>query len=72
VVALYGEVMSELLPEIIRSGNDPIADMAERLVADYYGVEPARPNAQAYDVKTSDGRRIQVNALRRTQASHGG
>ena len=60
--------MAELLARgVVRSGNNPIADMAERVVADYYGVEPAPPNEKAYDVKTKDGDRIQVKALRRTR-----
>jgi hypothetical protein len=37
LIALYGEVMSALLHRgVVRSGNNPIADMAERIVADYY------------------------------------
>lgn len=70
LVTLYGAVMAELLERgVVRSANNPIADMAERVVADYYGVEPAPPNEKAYDVKTKDGVRIQVKALRRTHPS---
>lgn len=73
LVALYGEVMSELLRrEIVRSGNNPIGDMAERVVADYYGVEPAPPNERAFDVRTKEGTRIQVKALRRTKPGRSG
>jgi len=73
MVALYGEVMSELLRRgVVHSGNNPIADMAESLIADYYGVAPEPPNNRSYDVKTKDGTRIQVKALRRTKPSRRG
>lgn len=73
IVALYGEVMAELHKRsIVRSGNNPIADMAERVVADYFGVDPEPPNQRAYDVKTKDGERIQVKALRRTKSTRRG
>jgi hypothetical protein len=70
VVALYGNVMAELHRRgVVRSGNHPIADMAERVIADYYGVEPEPPNNKAWDVTTTEGTTIQVKALRRTRAS---
>jgi hypothetical protein len=70
VVELYGEVMAELHRRgVVRSGNNPIADMAEHVIADYYGVEPEPPNTKSWDVTTKDGTRIQVKALRRTRAS---
>lgn len=70
IVALYGEVMHELHRRgVVHSGNNPIADMAERVMADYYGVEPAPPNTKSYDVVTVDGTRVQVKALRRTRTS---
>jgi hypothetical protein len=73
MVALYGEVMGELHRRgIVRSGNNPIADMAETVVADYFGVEPELPNRKSYDVKTKDGKRIQVKALRRTKSTRRG
>src|SRR5207244_769823 len=70
LVALFGEVMSELRTRgVVRSGNNPIADMAERVIADYYGVEPEPPNSRSYDVVAPDGTTIQVKALRRTRSS---
>jgi hypothetical protein len=53
---------------IVRSANQPIADIAERLVGDHYGVEAEPPNNKAVDVVAPDGTRIQVKALRRTKA----
>ncbi len=70
MVALYGEVMGELRDRgVVRSGNNPIADMAETVVADHFGVEPEPPNQKSFDVRTKDGKRIQVKALRRTKAT---
>lgn len=61
LVAHYGEVMSELLQRgVVRSGNNPVADMAERVIADYHGVDPEPPNSKSYDVVTRDGATIQV------------
>lgn len=73
MVALYGETLGELHDrQIIRSGNNPIADMAETVIADYFGVEPEPPNRKAYDVETKDGKKIQVKALRRTKPTRKG
>lgn len=52
---------------IVRSANNPIADIAEQLVADYYGVDPEPANTKGYDVRTPDGTRLQVKGLRLTQ-----
>jgi hypothetical protein len=68
LIGLYGKVMAALLERaIVHSANHPIADIAERLVADHFGVEPAPPNQKAVDVIAPDGTRIQVKALRRTK-----
>lgn len=73
LVALYGEVMGALHDRgIVRSNNNPIADMAERVIADYYGVEPAPPNNKSFDVRAPDGSRVEVKALRRTKTSRRG
>lgn len=62
--------MSELFERgVVRSGNNPISDMAERLIADYYDVERQPANNKSFDVVTKDGTKIQVKALRRTRAS---
>ena len=68
LIDLFGQVMAELRERgVVRSGNNPIADIAERLVADYYGGQLASPNERSYDVLASDGRRLQVKAMRMTQ-----
>ena len=54
---------------VVHSGNNPIADMAERVIADYHGVDPEPPNTKGYDVVSESGSTIQVKALRRTGAS---
>jgi hypothetical protein len=73
LIALYGEVMGALRQRgIVRSNNNPIADMAERVIADYYGVDPEPPNNKSFDVRTPFGARVEVKALRRTKASRRG
>lgn len=73
VVALYGQVMSELHRRgVVRSGNNPIGDMAKTIIADYYGVTPQPPNNKSFDVLAPDGTKIKVKALRRTKPSRKG
>jgi hypothetical protein len=51
--------MSELHDRgVVRSGNNPIADIAERVIADYHGVDPEPPNNKSYDVVAKDGTTI--------------
>lgn len=69
LIAHYGQVMAVLLERgIVHSANHPIADIAERLVGDHYGVKPEPPNSKAVDVIAPDGTRVQVKALRQTKA----
>ena len=68
VISRYAEVMAELeRRDIVRSGNNPIADIAERLIADYFHVELAAPNEKGFDLKACSGTRVQVKALRMTK-----
>lgn len=69
LILLFGEVMAALRErEIVRSANNPIADIAERLVADHFRGMLAAPNEKGYDV-LANGRRLQVKALRMTRRS---
>src|ERR1019366_10133907 len=73
LITQYGEMMSALHRRgIVRSGNNPIADMAERVIADYYGVAPLPPNNKSFDIEARDGTKIEVKALRRTKPSRRG
>lgn len=70
LLRLYGEVMTELKGRgFVRSGNSPVADTAERIVADMYGVEPVAANTAGHDVVAADGTKIQVKGLRKTGPS---
>jgi hypothetical protein len=40
-----------------------VADLGERLAAEYYGVPLAPPSTPGYDLITRDGRKIQVRTL---------
>ena|SRR5215216_3366846 len=73
LIAVFGDVMAALRERgVVRSDNNPIADIAERLVADYYGGKLAAPNEKSYDVVARDGRKLQVKALRLTRPSASG
>jgi hypothetical protein len=59
--ALYGSVMGELLRRhLVRTANAPAGDYAEYLVASALGGELAPNSEKSWDVKTSEGKRVQV------------
>jgi hypothetical protein len=64
LLALYGEVLARLY-EIgaVRNFNSPTGDIAEQLVAEYYGGTVAVNNQKSYDVVVGD-HRLQVKARR--------
>jgi hypothetical protein len=67
LIALYSEVFDELMERgIVRSTNNPVADLAERLVADYFGVELEPQSRKGFDLLTGDGRKVPVKAARRS------
>lgn len=67
LLADWAAVMRELrLRGIIRTNNNPAGDIAEAVVASYYGGERGSFSQAGWDVKTPGGERIQVKALRRT------
>jgi Family of unknown function (DUF6998) len=49
--------------------NNPTGDLAEALVAEFYGVEPEANSTAGYDLRLSDGTRVQVKGRRRTRRS---
>ena len=53
----------------IRSENNPTGDLAEALVAEFYGVEPEANSTAGYDLKLFDGTRVRVKGRRRTAHS---
>lgn len=69
-MALYGEVLARLY-EIgaVRNFNSPTGDIAEQLVAEYYGGTVAPNNQKSYDVLVG-GHRLQVKARRLEAGVH--
>jgi hypothetical protein len=71
----YSLVFAELVKkDLVRSANNPVADLGESVAVLYYGGVLAPPNTKGYDVLAPDQRRIQVKALwrgekRRTRLS---
>jgi hypothetical protein len=64
----FGDVMTELRDrKLVRSANNPVADLAESLVADYYGGTVSdNKSEKSYDVAVGDDR-LQVKGIRMTQ-----
>jgi hypothetical protein len=66
----WAAIMRELRRRgAIRSENNPTGDLAEALVAEFYGVELEANSTAGYDLKLSNGTRVQVKGRRRTLRS---
>ena len=64
---VWARAMRELRSRnLIRSWNNPVADFAERLVAEQLNLDLAPPVAQGYDATDRDGLRYQIKARRIT------
>jgi hypothetical protein len=67
VFASFDAVMNELQRRrVVRSSNNPVADYAELVVADSFGVSPERGSTLGYDVKAGR-KKIQVKARRESR-----
>lgn len=70
LLADWAAVMNELRArDIIRTNNNPVGDIAEAIVAKHYDGERGSFSQAGWDVKTLDGERIQVKAIRSTSAT---
>ena len=68
LLRVYGDILEELRRRsIVRSANNPVADVAEDLVARALGLERAPPSTTGYDCEGPDGRRYEVKAVRQTE-----
>ena len=66
----WAAIMREMLRRgIVRTANNPVGDIAEALVADYYGVDLATSSQKSWDLKTKEGELVQVKARRTTGGS---
>lgn len=65
VLGIWSDAMAELKRRgVIRSSNSPVADYAERLVAERLGLALVGQSMAAYDAVGSDGTRYQIKARR--------
>ena len=65
LLRLHAAVSAELLRRgICRSGNNPVADYAEGLVAQALGLKLAGKSTAGYDAKDADGVRYEIKARR--------
>jgi hypothetical protein len=70
LLALWADISEELRRRgITRSANNPVADYAERLVAEATRGTIQPPSTTGFDVKTPSGKRIQVKARRKSPYS---
>jgi hypothetical protein len=70
LLADWAAVMRELRHrDVIRTNNNPVGDIAEAIVASHYSGERGGFSQAGWDVRTGDGERIQVKAMRTTLSS---
>jgi len=63
----YADVLEELRErDIVRSNNNPVADVAERLFCSMYGWEQMPRSNRGFDAQDADGTRYEVKARRIT------
>ncbi len=55
--------------DVVRTNNNPVGDIAEAIVAAHYSAERGSFSQAGWDVKTPDGERIQVKAMRTTETT---
>ncbi len=58
--------------DIIRTNNNAVGDIAEAIVHAHYGGERAGFSNAGWDVRTPDGQRIEVKAIRVTENGKAG
>jgi hypothetical protein len=69
LLSAYSAILRELRERgVVRTYNNPIGDIAEEVVATYYGGERGSFSQKAWDVRTEAGERLQVKAMRVTAA----
>ena len=70
LLADWAALMRELRKrDVVRTNNNPVGDIAEAVVHAHYGGERGSFAQAGWDVKTSDGERIQVKAMRTTETT---
>jgi hypothetical protein len=68
LLSLYAGVLVELRRRgIVRTANNPVADLGERLFCDAMGWEREGHQSTNYDAMTADGARVQIKARRLTR-----
>lgn len=67
LLELYADIMRELRRSgVVRSSNNPVADVAERIGAAAFGLTLLARSVPGYDARTTDGVRFQIKGRRRT------
>ncbi|MGO8936051.1 MAG: DUF6998 domain-containing protein [Mycobacterium sp.] len=68
VLTIWASALSELRDRGLIRTNNLVGDLAEAIVHAHYGGERLLFSGKGWDVKTPDGERIEVKAIRRTSA----
>ncbi|MBF6145480.1 MULTISPECIES: DUF6998 domain-containing protein [Nocardia] len=67
LLRLWADSMAELRSrDLIRTGNNPVGDLAEAIAYAHYGGERGSFSQKGWDIRTPEGERIQVKGMRRT------
>lgn len=67
LLADWAALMRELrVRDVVRTNNNPVGDIAEAIVHAHYGGERGGFSQPGWDIKTPEGERIQVKAMRTT------
>lgn len=67
VPQVWARSMQELrVRGLVRSANNPVSDIAERLASEHLGLELAPKSSQGHDAIASDGTRYEVKSRRLT------
>ena len=68
LLQLYAELMEELRDRgIIRSGNNPVADYAEKVAVERLGLNRAGKEEKGYDALDKKGKKYQIKGRRITR-----
>ena len=70
ILGLYAAILIELKKRnITRTSNNPVADYAERIVADKLSLKLMANSHSGYDAVSDDGTRYQIKARRKTRTN---
>lgn len=68
LLRLYAELVEELRRrQVIRTGNNPVADYAEKVAVEHLGLKRAGKEERGYDALDAEGHKYQIKGRRVTR-----